>query len=346
MAVIGGVILVLMILYQCLKAGMFFKTEPPADRPDEKDYAELGEAYGTETDDDYLGPSSKATSRRSSFNTSGSKSDMDLALGDSASVYERYSDGEYSPSGGGRALSAYGDIRGGAEGEFLSTAGRLQISASYAPTAQKLAVTVVRAEDIPTKQRGGSATVQVHVVLLPSKRQRKKTKWKSSSNPNFHESFTFDRVSSSEVHDCSLRFRLYGHERIGRHKMIGELNVGLTELDLDGEGTSIWRTLTPRNALTVSTQFIFPFVFCYLSCLVFSRPTGVRIHFVSCHWLAATRCQLIFSLHRCFRSKYLITLFLSCSEVLPKFDKRPIFKNPPANPTISEILEPLIRQDT
>ena len=232
---------------------MFFKTEAPADRPDEKDYDELEEAYCPETDDDYLGPSSKATSRRSSFNTSGSKSDMDLALGDSASVYgSRYSDGEFSPSGGGRALSAYGDIRPGSEGEFLSTAGRLQISASYAPTAQKLAVTIVRAEDIPTKQRGGAATVLVHVVLLPSKKQRFKTKAKSSANPNFHESFTFNRVTSSEIHECSLRFRLYGHERISRGKMIGELNVTLTELDLDGEGTTIWRTLTPRNALSVS----------------------------------------------------------------------------------------------
>lgn len=254
MAVIGGVILVLAILYQCLKAGMFFKTEAPADRPDEKDYAELEEAYGTETDDDYLNPSSKATSRRSSFNTSGSKSDVDMALGESASVCGRYSDGEYSPSGGGRALSAYGDLRPGVDGEFLSTAGRLQISASYAPTAQKLAVTIVRAEDIPTKQRGGAASVQVRVVLLPSKRQRFKTKAKSSTNPNFHESFTFNRVTSSEIHECSLRFRLYGHERIRSDKMIGELNVSLTELDLDGEGTTIWRTLTPRNALSVSKQ--------------------------------------------------------------------------------------------
>ncbi|XP_058946217.2 synaptotagmin-16-like isoform X1 [Pocillopora verrucosa] len=254
MAVIGGCCLLLLILYQCLKAGMFFKTEPPDDRPDEKGYAELGEAYGTETDDDYVGPSSKATSRRSSFNTSGSKSDGELALGDSASVYGygKYSDGEYSPAIGRHAVSAYGEAIDVGQEEFLSTAGRLQVSASYAPTAEKLAVTVIRAEDVPTKQRGGAGSVQVRVVLLPSKKQRFKTKAKPAANPNFHETFTFSRVPQSDLHESGLRFRLYGHEKISRDKLLGEMTINLTEFDLEGDGEALWRTLTPRNALSSS----------------------------------------------------------------------------------------------
>ena len=257
MAVIGGCCLLLLVLYQCLKAGMFFKTEPPADSPDgEKGgYAELGEAYGTETDDDYVGPSSKATSRRSSFNTSGSKSDGELALGDSASVYGygKYSDGEYSPANARRAVSAYGEAIDIGQEEFLSIAGRLQVSASYAPTAEKLAVTVLRAEDVPTKHRGGASTVQVRVVLLPSKKQRFKTKAKPATNPNFHETFTFSRVPQSDLHESGLRFRLYGHEKLTRDKLLGEMTVSLTEFDLEGDGEALWRTLTPRNALSVST---------------------------------------------------------------------------------------------
>lgn len=258
MAVIGGFCFLLLILYQCLKAGMFFKTDPP-ERPNEKDYAELGEAYCTETDDDCIGPSSKATSRRSSFNTSGSKSDGELALGDSASVYGKYSDSEYSPAGARRALSAYGeaiDLRPGQD-EFISMAGRLQVSATYAPTAEKLAVNVIRAEDIPSKQRGGASSVQVRLVLLPSKRQRFKTKAKPSSNPNFHETFTFSRVTQSEIQECGLRLRLYGHEKIARDKLVGEVNISLTEFDLDGDGSALWRTLTPRSSLSVSTIFNF-----------------------------------------------------------------------------------------
>lgn len=237
---------------------MFFKTEPPADTPEEKGgYAELGEAYGTETDDDYVGPSSKATSRRSSFNTSGSKSDGELALGDSASVYGygKYSDGEYSPAGARRAVSAYGEAIDIGQEEFLSTAGRLQVSASYAPTAEKLAVTVLRAEDVPTKHRGGAPSVQVRVVLLPSKKQRFKTKAKPSTNPNFHETFTFSRVPQSDLHESGLRFRLYGHEKLTRDKLLGEMTLSLTEFDLEGDGEALWRTLTPRNALTVSKEF-------------------------------------------------------------------------------------------
>lgn len=254
MAVIGGCCLLLLILYQCLKAGFFFKTEPP-ERPNEKDYAELGEAYGTETDDDYLGPSSKGTSRRSSFNTSGSKSDGELALGESASVcgYGRYSDSEYSP-GTKRAISAYGEAVDGRGDELLSNAGRIQVSASYAPTSEKLTVNIIRAEDVPTKQRGGASTVQVHLILLPAKKQRFKTKGKPATNPNFQETFTFTRVQQSEVHDCCLRIRLYGHERIGRDKLLGETNIVLPEFDLDGDGATLWRTLTPGNAIGVSTN--------------------------------------------------------------------------------------------
>ncbi|XP_032238358.2 synaptotagmin-16 isoform X2 [Nematostella vectensis] len=250
MAVIGSCCLLLLILYQCLKAGLFFKTEPP-ERPNEKDYAELGEAYATETDDDYLvGVSSKGTSRRSSFNTSGSKSDGELALGDSASVcgYGPYSDSEYGPSDGRRAMSAYGDGIDMRD-EVLSTAGRIQISASYAPTAEKLSVTVVRAEDIPTKQRGGASSVQVRIVILPTKKQRFKTKAKPATNPNFHETFTFTRITQNELRNLCLRVRLYGHERIGKDKLLGESKIELTAFELDGEGTPLWRTLTPGNAI-------------------------------------------------------------------------------------------------
>ncbi|KAK3715065.1 hypothetical protein QZH41_012134, partial [Actinostola sp. cb2023] len=249
MAVIGGCCLLLLILYQCLKAGLFFKTEPP-ERPNEKDYAGLEEVYGTETDDDYLGPSSKGTSRRSSFNTSGSKSDGELALGESASVcgYGRYSDSEYSP-GAKRAISAYGEAVDSRGDEFLATAGRIQVSAGYAPTSEKLTINIIRAEDVPTKQRGGASTVQVRIVLLPAKKQRFKTKAKPATNPNFQETFTFSRVQQSEVHECCLRIRLYGHERIGRDKLLGETNIVLPELDLDGDGAALWRTLTPGNAI-------------------------------------------------------------------------------------------------
>lgn len=273
MGVIGGCCLLLLILYQCLKAGFFFKTEPP-ERPNEKDYGELGgEHYGTETDDEYLGRSSKGTSRRSSFNTSGSKSDGELALGESASQcgYGRYSDSEYSP-GAQRAISAYGEAIDGRE-ELISNAGRVQVSANYAPTSEKLTVNVIRAEDVPTKQRGGASTVQVHLILLPARKQRFKTKGKPATNPNFQERFTFSRVQQSEIHDCSLRIRLYGHERIGKDRLLGETNVVLPEFDLDGDGEMLWRTFTPGNAIGVSE--INPFRFT----LIFSK---VKLRFTGC----------------------------------------------------------------
>lgn len=270
LCVIAGVIIILFIIYQVVKRGLVCNLEPP-ERPDDEEYEQLHKTvpYETETDDDYLGPSSKTTSRRSSYNTSGSlRSDGDFPLGDSASLYGygKSSDGtdgmdypSYSPSAARRALSAYGetakrgiDIRVQGPGEELvSTAGRLQISASYAPTADKLAVSILRAEDLPTKERGGPSTVQVRVVLLPGKRQRFKTKSKPSNNPSFHETFTFSRVSQEEIRFLSLRIRVYGHERISRDRLVGEINLPLTEFDLESEADTVWRTITPRSQLSV-----------------------------------------------------------------------------------------------
>ena len=270
-----------------VKRGLVCNLEPP-ERPDDDDYEQLhktGLRDEIETDDDYLGPSSKTTSRRSSYNTSGSlRSDGDLPLGDSVSLYcyGKYSDGadgmeypSYSPTAARRALSAYGetpnrgvDIRVQGPGEELvSTAGRLQISASYAPTADKLAVSILRAEDLPTKERGGASTVQVRVVLLPGKKQRFKTKLKPSDNPSFHETFTFSRVTQEEITFGSLRIRVYGHEKFGRDRLVGELNMPLSEFNLDSEADTVWKTIIPRSQLSVnisycpSLSFSFPSLF-------------------------------------------------------------------------------------
>ena len=272
LCVIAGVIIILFIIYQVVKRGLVCNLEPP-ERPDDDDYEQLHKTvpYETETDDDYLGPSSKTTSRRSSYNTSGSlRSDGDLPLGDSVSLYcYGNTDGmeypSYSPTAARRALSAYGetpnrgvDIRVQGPGEELvSTAGRLQISASYAPTADKLAVSILRAEDLPTKERGGASTVQVRVVLLPGKKQRFKTKLKPSDNPGFHETFTFSRVTQEEIRFGSLRMRVYGHEKFGRDRLVGELNMPLSEFDLDSEADTVWKTIIPRSQLSVNISYCF-----------------------------------------------------------------------------------------
>ncbi|XP_046848440.1 synaptotagmin-16-like isoform X1 [Xenia sp. Carnegie-2017] len=263
LCVIAGVIVILFIVYQVVKRGLVCNLEPP-ERPDEEEYEYLKSVpYETETDDEFYG--SKTPSRRSSCNTtSGSlRSDGDYVTG---GYYKpgNYSDGtdgleylSYSPGtvrktfGGEMTPRGFGSSLSAGE-ELVSIAGRIQISASYAPTANKLAVSILKAEDLPTKERGGPSMVQVRVVLLPVKKQRFKTKAKPSTHPSFHETFTFSHVTHEEVRYGSLRVRVYGHERITRDRLVGEVNMPLSEFDLDSESDTVWRMIIPRSQLSAA----------------------------------------------------------------------------------------------
>jgi hypothetical protein len=267
LCVIAGVIIILFIIYQVVKRGLVCNLEPP-ERPDDEEYEHLKSVpYETETDDDYFGPSSKTPSRRSSCNTTSGSLRSDGDFGTDFYGRGKYSDGtdgmdyfSYSPATMRRMIGGETTPRGldprvqPAGEELVSIAGRMQISASYAPTANKLAVSILKAEDLPTKERGGPSMVQVRVVLLPTKKQRFKTKPKSSNNASFHETFTFSHVTQEEIRYGSLRIRVYGHERITRDRLVGEVNMPLSEFDLECESDTVWRMIIPRSQLSVSMR--------------------------------------------------------------------------------------------
>ena len=55
-------------------------------------------------------------------------------------------------------------------------------------------VTIHQAQEIPTKERGGANNTQVRLLLLPTKKQRHKTKVKSGENPLYEETFVFNKI--------------------------------------------------------------------------------------------------------------------------------------------------------
>ncbi|XP_015205668.2 synaptotagmin-16 isoform X1 [Lepisosteus oculatus] len=117
----------------------------------------------------------------------------------------------------------------------ISRCGDLIIILDYKVEAQKLLVTVVRARDIPDKERSGMDAWQVHVVLLPSKKQRHKTSVQRGSTPRFNETFRFSRIDATELGGYALRFRLYAVGKIARERMMGEHLYHLSSLSLEGE---------------------------------------------------------------------------------------------------------------
>ncbi|XP_077121733.1 synaptotagmin-16 isoform X2 [Ranitomeya variabilis] len=131
----------------------------------------------------------------------------------------------------------------------ISKCGDLDVALYYKAASQKLTVAIMDAKDVPDKDRSGVNSWQVHVVLLPSKKQRRKTAIQKGPQPVFNETFTFNKLQLEEIANNALRFRLYAvHKRI-REKMMGEKLFSLKKVKPDEE---IRKTLVlePRSNLS------------------------------------------------------------------------------------------------
>lgn len=135
----------------------------------------------------------------------------------------------------------------------ISKCGDLLLSLEYRPNAEKLAVTTIAAQDVPDKARSGMDAWQVRMVLLPYKKQRKKTSVQRGSLPHFNETFHFSGLHPSELHKMAVRFRLYAlGGRVLRDRMIGEKVLRLDELRPEGGTTEMTLSLEPRSNLKVT----------------------------------------------------------------------------------------------
>ncbi|XP_023261080.1 synaptotagmin-16 isoform X1 [Seriola lalandi dorsalis] len=132
----------------------------------------------------------------------------------------------------------------------ISKCGDLVLSLEYRPDTEKLMVSVVAARDIPDKARSGMDSWQVHMVLLPSKKQRHKTSVQKGSLPHFNEKFRFSRLEPSDLQMSAIRFRLYAlGGRMSRERMMGEKVLRLGGMDPDGGTMETTLVLEPRSNL-------------------------------------------------------------------------------------------------
>ncbi|XP_075398579.1 synaptotagmin-14 [Tenrec ecaudatus] len=113
--------------------------------------------------------------------------------------------------------------------------GTLDVTFDYDSQEQKLLVTVTAVTDIPTYSRTGGNSWQVHLVLLPIKKQRAKTSIQRGPCPVFTETFKFNHVESEMIGNYAVRFRLYGVHRMKKEKIVGEKIFYLTKLNLQGK---------------------------------------------------------------------------------------------------------------
>ncbi|KAL1501992.1 hypothetical protein ABEB36_007207 [Hypothenemus hampei] len=134
---------------------------------------------------------------------------------------------------------------------LITRCGHLEIALLYDAPMRKMTVHVLQARDIPSKDRGQPTNTQVRLILLPSKKQKHKTKIRSGENPQFMESFLLHRVNPEDVNSMGLRLRLYGCERMRRERLIGEAVVSFANMNLELEN-NLWLTLESRSNTTLS----------------------------------------------------------------------------------------------
>uniref|UniRef100_A0A3Q3ECF6 Synaptotagmin 16 n=1 Tax=Hippocampus comes TaxID=109280 RepID=A0A3Q3ECF6_HIPCM len=112
----------------------------------------------------------------------------------------------------------------------------LLVSLEYRAAGEKLLVTVVSARDLPDRRRSGADAWQVHVVLLPAKKQKHKTSLRRlGPGPDGGPTFALTRVEASRLAASALRFRMYALEgRMSRRRMMGEKVLPLAGPALGG----------------------------------------------------------------------------------------------------------------
>ncbi|XP_064020496.1 synaptotagmin-14 isoform X5 [Pogoniulus pusillus] len=119
--------------------------------------------------------------------------------------------------------------------EPVAKYGTLDVTFDYDSQEQKLLVTVTAVTDIPTYSRTGGSSWQVHLVLLPIKKQRAKTSIQRGPCPVFTETFKFHHVESEMIGNYAVRFRLYSVRRVKKERIVGEKIFYLTKLNLQGK---------------------------------------------------------------------------------------------------------------
>ncbi|XP_053701851.1 synaptotagmin-14 isoform X1 [Synchiropus splendidus] len=123
----------------------------------------------------------------------------------------------------------------GYEPDAIAKYGTLDVVYDYESDEQQLVVTIMAVTDLPVLKRSGSLSWQVHLVLLPTKKQRAKTAIQRGPCPIFKETFRFSHVESEMIGNYAVRFRLYSMRRAKKEQTIGEKIFYLTKLNLQGK---------------------------------------------------------------------------------------------------------------
>ncbi|KAL5248620.1 hypothetical protein ACHWQZ_G017712 [Mnemiopsis leidyi] len=116
--------------------------------------------------------------------------------------------------------------------------GTILLRMHYKPFKDSLYVTVVRAEDLPSKEKGELCNPYVKLCLLPrhSGSRKRKTKVKNKTlNPIYDDIFKFSEINRDQVGKIALEVTVWNYDRFAANEFLGEVLIDLCDADLSGK---------------------------------------------------------------------------------------------------------------
>ncbi|NWS22009.1 SYT10 protein, partial [Pachyramphus minor] len=148
--------------------------------------------------------------------------------------------------------------------EDVKTCGKLNFTLRYDYENELLAVTIVKALDLPAKDFTGTSDPYVKIYLLPDRKKKFQTRvHRKTLNPVFDETFQFP-VAYDQLSNRKLHFSVYDFDRFSRHDMIGEVILdNLFEVSDLSREANVWKDIHCATTESVDLGEIM-FSLCYL----------------------------------------------------------------------------------
>ncbi|NXJ27782.1 SYT10 protein, partial [Dicrurus megarhynchus] len=148
--------------------------------------------------------------------------------------------------------------------EDVKTCGKLNFTLQYDYENELLAVTIVKALDLPAKDFTGTSDPYVKIYLLPDRKKKFQTRvHRKTLNPVFDETFQFP-VAYDQLSNRKLHFSVYDFDRFSRHDMIGEVILdNLFEVSDLSREANVWKDIHCATTESIDLGEIM-FSLCYL----------------------------------------------------------------------------------
>ncbi|NXB09757.1 SYT10 protein, partial [Cnemophilus loriae] len=148
--------------------------------------------------------------------------------------------------------------------EDVETCGKLNFTLRYDYENELLAVTIVKALDLPAKDFTGTSDPYVKIYLLPDRKKKFQTRvHRKTLNPVFDETFQFP-VAYDQLSNRKLHFSVYDFDRFSRHDMIGEVILdNLFEVSDLSREANVWKDIHCATTESIDLGEIM-FSLCYL----------------------------------------------------------------------------------